>query len=120
MAEMDVIARQLSSGVQKIRVFEQRYGTHALLRERQHLLRAFEPLQHIRSMLQFQNAARVAFSNPFEEMMRSIRPSLDDIRRRAGIDCNMIRSIQAATKNLSRHLTTCDSSARSKFWVILQ
>ena len=116
MAELDAIGRQLSAATQKIRVFEQRYGTHALLRERQHLLR---PLQEVQRMLRVQDALRSAFKNPFEELMRSIRPNLCDIRLRYGMDSNVIRSINTLSESLSRpsdnlrQLSIIDSPLRS-------
>ncbi len=102
MAEMDRIARQLSSGVQIARDFEQRYGAHALLRERQALLRALEPPHYLRVMMQMERALRAASANPFEQMMRSIRPSLDDLRLRAGFDPDTLTSIQRAAEILAR------------------
>ena len=115
MAELDAIARQLSAATQKIRVFEQRYGTHALLRERQHLFRAFTPLQEIQRMLRVQNVLRSAFKNPFEEMMRSIRPSLSDIRLRSGMDPNVIRSINTVSESLSRPSDTLQQLCKIDF-----
>ena len=102
MVETNKIARQLSYAAQIAQDFERRYGLHALIRERQDLLKAFEPPQHIKAMLEIENAARAAFANPFEQMMRSIRPSIDDLRLRAGFDSSTLSSIQNAAASLSR------------------
>ena len=102
MAKIDKIARQLSYNVRTIHDFEKRYGTRALLRERQDLLKALKPIQHIERLSQLENAVRTAFVNPFEELIRSIRPSLEDLRLEIGFHPNTIRSIQLAAENLAR------------------
>ena len=102
MAKTDRIARQLSYSVSTIHDFEKHYGIRALLRERQNLLKALEPLQHIERQFQLENAVRTAFSNPFEGLIRSIRPSLDDVRLEIGLHTDTIRSIQLAAESLVR------------------
>ena len=102
MAKIDKMARQLSYNVRTIHDFEKRYGTRALLRERQDLLKALRPIQHIERLSQLENAVRTAFVNPFEELIRSIRPSLEDLRLEIGFHPNTIRSIQLAAENLAR------------------
>ena len=95
MGKKRKMARQFSSGTQVVQDFERRYGLHALIRERQDLLKAFEPPPHIKGMFEIANALRGAYANPFEQMMRSIRPNIDDLRLRAGIDPSSIQNVAA-------------------------
>ena len=103
MVDIDKLSG-LSLGVRAAQSFEERYGTHALLRERQILLGGFRMPPYLTEMMRMEQAIRAAYQhvNPFEQMMRNIRPDLDYLRLRTGFDESIIETMRGVADRLAR------------------
>lgn len=96
------LSQKLSDSLKKTELFESKYGSLALIHQKQLMVQRIQSSSPSLDLIRTINSARLALANPVEDMLRQLRPSIEMMRLHLDLGEKMNNAINAYRDELTK------------------